>query len=1248
MYLGNRTRRRNTQQQAASVSRPKQRDNGSDESGRLDDIAAALQRRYSQGQFDQPTCGAHTLSTETLDRTPTRPGLPRSFQITTLERLRNRVLGYDIFVSYSHLDGLGYATALEKRLREIDLTCFRDAREMPVGSHLDEEISRAISRSQMLVVVGTPAAAASEWVAREVQQFRTFKRPLFVIDVGGAIAARQPWKGAEALVYQPEGVDNLTESRPSDLTVDAIQHAVTFRTRNQVGRRLLSAIALVVAALTSLFVWQFAQTRLEARIAESHRIVTLSESIRERNPQLSLLLAVEAAAIAERAGDPVGISVEQAIRDALAVQGGRGLVSPRGELQETLLSPDGRWLAASTKSRVTLVWDLRAPQGQDPVRILEDEKAAVSPIGFDANSRKFLSLSGGRVSVWDLNEKWTPGSGAMLPAEAESVVMSRSRRWLAMVSNTRKEILVWDLSKSDRQGADLRLPTASEVGGVAFSSDEHALAFGVKGEIHIVPLDGRTDRKVLTGHAGLAQRLSFSAGRAYVIGATRHRMVNTTGDFSSLVQVWRVDAPSAPILRTEAMSFDMSPDEAFFAAGYSDFSAKLWNLTETNPGRNVVTLLEGRDREDSYARTRMNVQFTRDGTWLIVAGKELPRTYLWRMSRSGVDEKCLRLDDDSGAAQKSVSDPKLTCGSHLPRADLIFPTPDSRWLVTGDAITGARLWRLTGDDLAASAIVLRRDENSLGSVAIADDSRTFVTVQGTTARVWETEDLERLQLSAYPLGTPADAVESSSAFDKRDRVVISADGHWMASGGKTAAFLWDLTKEPTQMVTRIGGLPLSAWPLRFSSDSKQLLIASGDSIRIWRLDAERPRELKAVTLPAAKEAIDAIISHIDLSPDGRWLAAAAAGTVWLWDLRAPDVDRSRTALRGHLDWIQRMEFSGDGGWLISASHSSNTLLRSEAKLGWTTRLWRVSDTPPTEAITLPDPPGALLLTTGGNKLVTAVDKTAYLWTLSGRHPDQPRTLESCPGPVTEARITDNGQWLIGTATVKDAFWLLEPKSGKYTCVWNLRTPGAAIALYGHATDLDSRLSSEGHRLLTSGIDGVVFVWDLTAPAAPVRLLKGHQNFVDVVRISPNGRWLLTGSSEIALLWDLARAADTPVADLRGHMNISSATFSADSSRLATADFKNILLWDLTSPHLSASRLTLAGGHTEGPLAFTRDGRWLAAAQSSRTSVYAVRLDDLLKAARRTLGRNLTPQEWSEYFPLDPYRETFAVPSRTKH
>lgn len=347
---------------------------------------------------------------ETQSRTTDRV-LTRDAQFGVLERLRNRLLGYDIFISYSHSDGLGYAMALENRLKAIDLVCFRDAREMPVRSRLDDAIDEALTRSQMLVVIGTEGAVSSAWVGHEVHTFSYFERPVFVIDVGGVIRANQPWPNVAGLVFHPEDATTVRGAMPSDHTVSAIDHAIKFRKRSQIGRWVLTATLVIVGALMGSFLWQYFQTvrerdeaKYQARVAQSQRISTIARAILKSAPEEALLLAAESVNITRQTDGHILPESEQIMRDALAEQGGSSLCCHDGEITKIAVSHNGRWIATAGTDNIVRLWDTDTSiPSQKPGPILK-YTSEIREMGFSSNARWLITADQSNAILWARRE----------------------------------------------------------------------------------------------------------------------------------------------------------------------------------------------------------------------------------------------------------------------------------------------------------------------------------------------------------------------------------------------------------------------------------------------------------------------------------------------------------------------------------------------------------------------------------------------------------------------------------------------------------------------------------------------------------------------------------------------------------------------------------------------------------------------------------------------------------------------------
>ena len=119
---------------------------------------------------------------------------------------------YRAFISYSHKDAR-FGRRLHARLEQYQIPrrlvgritpfgkvprrlvpIFRDREELSAAGNLSAEVRAALQASQSLVVVCSPAAAASQWVCREVELFRELHpdRPVLAAILSGEPDASMP------------------------------------------------------------------------------------------------------------------------------------------------------------------------------------------------------------------------------------------------------------------------------------------------------------------------------------------------------------------------------------------------------------------------------------------------------------------------------------------------------------------------------------------------------------------------------------------------------------------------------------------------------------------------------------------------------------------------------------------------------------------------------------------------------------------------------------------------------------------------------------------------------------------------------------------------------------------------------------------------------------------------------------------------------------------------------------------------
>jgi WD40 repeat protein/tRNA A-37 threonylcarbamoyl transferase component Bud32 len=137
------------------------------------------------------------------------------------------------------------------------------------------------------------------------------------------------------------------------------------------------------------------------------------------------------------------------------------------------------------------------------------------------------------------------------------------------------------------------------------------------------------------------------------------------------------------------------------------------------------------------------------------------------------------------------------------------------------------------------------------------------------------------------------------------------------------------------------------------------------------------------------------------------------------------------------------------------------------------------------------------------------------------------------------------------------------------------------------------VSPDRRRVLTGGEDQIAQLWDL----ASGRLLAvmQHRNPITAVGFSKDGRRILTASEDDAIrVWDRAEGQDGPPGEL--HPNrIRALAVNPQGDLVATgADDKMVRLWETTTGRLVLRGKPLPHGHQIQTVAFSPDGKVLAA------------------------------------------------------
>jgi WD40 repeat protein len=717
------------------------------------------------------------------------------------------------------------------------------------------------------------------------------------------------------------------------------------RSIRQLRRRAVYLIAiLVVAVISALFagifanqnsrlastnasIAQMAQIEAAARATAEENAIHESEkakqqaliaSVRELagaanlnleiDPERSILLALQAMALTDAAGQPPLLEAQDALHRA--VQTSRVQLTLQGHTDELMgltYSPDGTHLATISDDGSIKIWD--AISGEEllsiPItitvpnlyRILsfsQDGKQLAASDGhlakvWDATSgQELLTLSGhaaevlavifsptasdhiataaadGVVKVWDavLGQELLTLSDPIPsnPGQLPRMTLAFSSDGMRLASGRNTTATVWDLNTGQVLQA-LSDPAFININSVAFSPDGKRLAFGNSnstwGVWHI-----STGLNLLTGfgHSSILSRVTFDSTGQWL----------ATGSEDGTAKIW--DAATSRELLTLAGHMSgiedvvISPDGAIVATASRDATVKVWDISPRGGGEffNLA----------SHTNRVWGLAYSSDGTH-IATGSRDNTVKLW--------------DAETGEELFTIS------GFTFQISRIAF-SPDGTQLLVNRGTQNefdATLW-----DLATRKVLLTFPHDAVVFGAAFSPNGKYIatsTLNGM-AKIWDAETGSLIQ-------------DLSVTTKTIQRVAFSPDGKRFATASEDGrAKVWDVATGKTMLTLSHTGV---VWGAIFSPDGSLIVTVGNDGMaKLW--DAATGRELFTFS------GHNGPILGVAFSSDSQLLATASTdGTAKVWDVSA-GVSVQPLTLYGHTGPVLDVAFSPDGGRLVTA------------------------------------------------------------------------------------------------------------------------------------------------------------------------------------------------------------------------------------------------------------------------------------------------------------------------------------------
>lgn len=422
-------------------------------------------------------------------------------------------------------------------------------------------------------------------------------------------------------------------------------------------------------------------------------------------------------------------------------------------------------------------------------------------------------------------------------------------------------------------------------------------------------------------------------------------------------------------------------------------------------------------------------------------------------------------------------------------------------------------------------------------------------------------------------------------------VALSPDGALVAAGNTAGTLrIWRLADRTLQQTVQLETAENSESPpfvggLAFAPSGSALLVAGDDAtLRMvavadgqetgrWKLVGDETTDIDGDDVPDA--CYGSALTTVGLASELYLFVGCYDGRIQLWQLEDDELNYFNT-YTGHEAEVLSLATSSDQTQLLSSSLDQSVLL------------WDINSAQIRDQYAAADGEvyGVAFNSDSSQLLTGSFQGTVRLWdTLGGqRLSDFAPEVVGKPGVIELITAPDN---LLSAGYQRD--------STEGNVLFQIPSDGSevkTIALPGKLW----QLSGDGLRAAIGQIPDTLTIWDAQRGASVGEVAVDPEATLNIVVLNQDGTQLLLAQTDQPARLITIGGAERELSDLK----LTAGAFSADNSRLAVANNKEIKLYDLASSSFSGDFV----GHSDevSGLAFSKDGTRLISGSYDRTVI----------------------------------------------